>query len=261
MEKDNTNLNIVLPYDKLRLIGIDRNAADNLPENVRQSLAKGEVTPLLQVDIKTRNGQIVTMPLRLQLAEGKNGEPMLMAYPVRRDISEETSLKYNLSERDRERLMKGEVLMKEIERDGRRQNLYFQLDPQTKSILNKPIAEVKLEQRLKDMEKINDIELGVQQKQAAREGKPIELNVGGEKVTVGVDLQEPQNFKIVQGDMKEWDRQMQMKYDLAHPEYVGLVQTEQNRWEQKQIIDKQSTERAIKLGAPERQNVSKGLKI
>lgn len=236
MEKDNTNFNIVLPYEKLKLIGIDRNAADNLPENVRQSLAKGEVTPLLQVDIKTRNGQTVTMPLRLQLAEGKNGEEMLMAYPVRRGISEASSLNYNLSERDKERLMKGDVLMKELEREGRRQNFYFQLDPQTKSILHKPIAEVKMEQRLKDMEKINDIELGQQQKQAAREGKPIELNVGGEKVTVGVDLHEPQSFKVVQGDMKEWDRQMQMKYDLEHPEFVGLVQTEQNRWEYQKIV-------------------------
>ena len=120
---------------------------------------------------------------------------------------------------------------------------------------------MQVEQRLKDMEKVNDIELGTQQKQAVREGKPMELNVGGEKVTVGIDLKEPQGFKIVKGDMKEWERQQKIKYDELHPEYIGLVMTDKNRWEYQQVVDKQSHERAIKLHPDKKEERSSGLKL
>ena len=110
------------------------------------------------------------------------------------------------------------------------------------------------------MEKVNDIELGMQQKQQVREGKPIELNVGGEKVSVGVDVKEPQGFKVIQGDMKEWERQQKLRYDEQHPEYLGLVMTDKNRWEYQQVVDKQSQERALKLHAPKAEQ-SKGLKL
>ena len=73
---------------------------------------------------------------------------------------------------------------------------------------------------------MNDIELGTQQKQQVREGKPVELNVGGEKVSVGIDLKEPQGFRIVNGDMKEWERQQKLRYDEQHPEFIGLVMTD-----------------------------------
>ncbi|WP_290396866.1 DUF3945 domain-containing protein, partial [uncultured Duncaniella sp.] len=96
-------------------------------------------------------------------------------------------------------------------------------------------------------EKVNDIELGTQQKQQVREGKPVELNVGGEKVSVGIDLKEPQGFRIVNGDMKEWERQQKLRYDEQHPEFIGLVMTDKNRWDYQKVVDKQSTERAIKL--------------
>ena len=61
--------------------------------------------------------------------------------------------------------------------------------------------------------------------------------------------------------MKEWDRQQKIKFDIEHPEYVGLVQTDQNRWEYKQIVDKQSAERAIKLGNDRNAGVSGGMKM
>jgi hypothetical protein len=85
------------------------------------------------------------------------------------------------------------------------------------------------------MEKVKDIELGTSQKEAAREGKLVELNVGNEKVTVGVDLHEPQGFKIVNGDMDEWKRQTAIRYDIDHPEVMGYVQTDRNRWEYQQL--------------------------
>lgn len=245
----NINHSERLPYEKLAALGIDREKADSLPQEVREKLASGEVTPLMQVSISARNGDLITLPLKLQLATDQQGNPALMAYPVRAVL-----------EKEAERLKKGEVIQKAVEVNGEKTQQYLQLDPETKSIIHRRVTDVQLEQKLKDMEKVNDIELGMQQKQQVREGKPIELNVGGEKVSVGVDLKEPQGFKVIQGGMKEWERQQKLRYDEQHPEFLGLVMTDKNRWEYQKVVDKQSQERALKLHAPKAEQ-SKGLKL
>lgn len=261
MDKLDTNQSVNLPYEKLGLIGIDREKADKLPQEVKEKLISGEVTPLLQVSIATKNGGVITLPLKLQMVADKEGQPALMAYPVNATLDEKKDSILKLTPEERDRLSKGDVIQKAIDINGEKTQQYLQLDPETKSVIHKRITEIQIEQKLKDMEKVNDIELGTQQKQAVREGKPMELNVGGEKVTVGIDLKEPQGFKVVQGDMREWERQQKLKYDDLHPEYIGLVMTDKNRWEYQQVFDRDSRERAIKLAPTKDKNHSSGLKI
>lgn len=259
MEIPNKNQQDILPYEKLTLLGIDREKADSLPQDVRHKLSSGEVTPLLEVSINTGNGTVITLPLKLQLAADKDGNPTLIAYPVQRDMSLDRDNVLRLSQQEKDALMRGEVLQKAIDINGEKTQQYLQLDPETKSVIHRRISEVQIEQKLKDMEKVNDIELGSQQKQQAREGKPIELSVGGEKVSVGIDLREPQGFRVVKGDLKEWERQQKIRYDEQHPEYLGLVMTDRNRWEYQKVVDKQSNERAIKLGGEEKRSFGMSL--
>ena len=261
MKSDTTKPPELLPYQKLTLLGIDRESADKLPLEVQESLKKGEVTPLMQLSITANNGTIITLPLKLQMVGDRNGEPILVAYPVKATFDEKRDNVLRLTTDEAERLRRGDVVQKAVDINGEKTQQYLQLDPETKSAIHKRINDVQLDQRIKDMEKVNDIELGTQQKQQIREGKPMELNVGGEKVTVGIDLKEPQGFKIVQGDMKEWERQQKIKYDEVHPEYIGLVMTDKNRWEYQQVVDRQSIERAIKLGSSEKNERGNGLKI
>lgn len=61
----NINHSERLPYEKLAALGIDREKADSLPQEVKEKLASGEVTPLMQVSISARNGDIITLPLKL----------------------------------------------------------------------------------------------------------------------------------------------------------------------------------------------------
>lgn len=261
MDKLDTNQPVNLPYEKLGLIGIDREKADKLPQEVKEKLISGEITPLLQVYIATKNGGVITLPLKLQMVADKEGQPALMAYPVNATFDEKRDSILKLTPEERDRLSKGDVIQKATDINGEKTHQYFQLDPETKSVIHKRITEIQIEQKLKDMEKVNDIELGTQQKQQVREGKPMELNVGGEKVTVGIDLKEPQGFKVVNGDMKEWERQQKLKYDELHPEYIGLVMTDKNRWEYQQVVDRDSRERAIKLNPTKEKEHSSGLKI
>lgn len=262
MELHNRNQPEELPYQKLAMLGIDREKADKLPSEVKEKLVSGEVTPLLQVSINARNGDVITLPLKLQMVAGKNGDPLLVAYPVKAVLDEKQDNILQLTPYEADCLRRGDVIQKAIDVNGEKTQQFLQLDPETNSVIHKRVTDVQIEQRLKDMEKVNDIELGTQQKQAVREGKPMELNVGGEKVTVGIDLKEPQGFKIVQGDMKEWERQQKLKYDELHPEYIGLVMTDKNRWEYQQVVDRQSRERAIHLSSPkDKEQKKSGLKL
>ena len=161
---------------------------------------------------------------------------MLQTYPMRKQIDNA----YNLTDRELKKVEEGNVIKKEVTEDGEKKVKFIQLDQETKSLISRNVATVKLANKLRDMEKINDIELGANQKQAAQEGKPLELNVGDQKVTVGVDLREPQGFKIVNGDMKEWERQMKIKYDEEHEGFMGYVQTDENRWEYRQVVERLS---------------------
>ena len=261
MEMHNRNQSDLLPYEKLAILGIDREKADNLPMEVKEKLMAGEVTPIMQVSINARNGSVITMPMKLQLTTDRNGAPALIAYPVRAELDRERNKILNLTHQEAERLAKGEVIQKAVNVNGEKTQQYLQLDPETKSVTHRRVTDIKLEQRLKDMEKVNDIELGMQQKQQIREGKPVELNVGGEKVSVGIDLKEQQGFKLIKGDMKEWERQQKIRYDELHPEYLGLVMTDRNRWEYQKVVDKQSVERAISLSPSRKETKANSLKL
>lgn len=195
MEKDNSNQAAMLPYDKLAMLGIDRGKAESLPQEIKDKLASGEVTPIMQVSISARNGEVITLPLKLQVVADRNGNPALLAYPVRAALESERNKALGLTEHEAERLRKGEVIQKTVDVDGGKTRQYLQLDPETKSVIHRKVTDTEIEQKLRDMEKVNDIELGTRQKQQVREGKPVELNVGGEKVAVGIDLREPQGFR------------------------------------------------------------------
>ena len=100
----NINHSERLPYEKLAALGIDREKADSLPQEVKEKLASGEVTPLMQVSISARNGDIITLPLKLQLTTDQQGNPALMAYPVRAVLEKERNQVLRLSDQEAERL-------------------------------------------------------------------------------------------------------------------------------------------------------------
>lgn len=51
---NNRNQSEILPYEKLEVLGIDRKKADSLPQEVKEKLLSGEVTPLMQVSLSAR---------------------------------------------------------------------------------------------------------------------------------------------------------------------------------------------------------------
>ena len=225
-----------IPFEKFEKLGISKQDFLAMPKELADTVVNGRVTPLMNTRIHAENGKVIEMHMKLQLTRDDNGNVLLQTYPMRKQIDNA----YNLTDRELKKVEEGNIIKKEVTEDGEKKVKFIQLDQETKSLISRNVATVKLANKLRDMEKINDIELGANQKQAAQEGKPLELNVGDQKVTVGVDLREPQGFKIVNGDMKEWERQMKIKYDEEHEGFLGYVQTDENRWEYRQVVERLS---------------------
>lgn len=254
MNNRNVFLEKELPYQKLALVGLEKDKVLSMPKEVLAPLLSGKISPLLMANVQTENGT-VDVPMKLQLYRDKNGTAQVMTYPVQKEIPND--LRLSLYETNK--LQQGEIIKKPIDEDGTRRLKFLQLDPETNNIMKRDVSVVKMQEQLKSIEKINDIQLGANQKQAALEGKPIELTVGDQKISVGVDLKQPTGFKVVQGDMREWEKQQKIKYDEATPGYMGYVQTDKNRWEYTQIIDKATMHKVRKESISETR--SAGMKL
>ena len=162
MNNSDTNFSNQLPFEQLAKLGLDREKVEKLPQEVKEKLINGEVTPLMEVTLPAGNGMVISLPLKLQLAADKDGNPTLIAYPVQRELSVDRNNELRLSQQELDALRRGDVLQKAIDINGEKTQQYLQLDPETKSIIHRRITEVQIEQKLKDMEKVNDIELGSQ---------------------------------------------------------------------------------------------------
>lgn len=208
-----------LPFEQLRKVGIDETVFVNLPDKFKSDLLSGNLTDIIIVNMIAENGKLVEMPMKLLLIPDKNGDIDLGVFPVHPEWKPQK----NLSKSTIENINNGMVVRFDRE--------YLQKDPQTNNLIRIPEDRLKLNEALKDVEKIHDIELGTEQKEQLRNGKPVELNAGGEKITIGLDLKEPNHFKTLKGDLKDWEYQKQVDYDVQHPEFLGVVQTDENRWE------------------------------
>ena len=246
-----------IPYDKLEKLGISRRAFLSMPKDLVDPIINGKVSPILKAHIKAKNGKTMEIPMKIQLSRDDDGSIKLLTYQRTKQIQND----FELTPRELERVKNGEVIRKELEEDGIRKMKFIQLDCETNALIPKSVARVRIAEKLRDMEKIKDIELGANQKQAAQEGKPIQLNVGDQPVTVGVDLREPQGFKVVNGDMEEGNRQKKIKYDLEHEGYMGYVQTDENRWEYQKFVDKQTNKESVQTSLKKEEKKSSGLKL
>ena len=222
--------------DKLKQLGINERRLELMPDALKVPLLRGEVTPVFMANMETSNGKVIQLPLKAQFVLDDNEQVLLMTYPLRREIANELGLNQN----EFQRVQYGEVIRKEVDVEGERKVRFIQLDKETNSLMHRNVASIPIETELQTRDKVKDIELGANQKEALQEGKPVELSLGDTKVTVGVDLREPQGFKIVNGDMKEWERLQQMRYDDAHEDFMGYVMTDENRWEYQKVVERQA---------------------
>lgn len=221
-----------LPFEKLERLGLSKEKVLNMKREMLEPMMKGQLTPLIKIQPVSKDG-IVMSPIlvKLQLQRDEVGKVQLMIKPRQKAIKDDLGLKpYEMED-----LKAGDIIRKQVrDDDGKRRLILVQLDKETNSLIKAKADQMMVAERLRSIESIKNVQLGINQKQQILEGKPVEIEVGKDKITVGVDLKEPQGFKVVQGDMTEWERQQKIKWDIANPDKIGYWQTDQNRWEFKE---------------------------
>lgn len=140
-----------IPYEQLSIIGLQPHVVDAMPDEVRSKLENGEMTPIINVK-RDINGNIVKMPVKLRMEQGVSGDQELVVYPLNAEMKNSM----NLSHVSFQKLEQGEV----IHVNGQ----YLQRDPETNCILKVKDRDLDLEKRLAEIEKVKDIELGIEQK-------------------------------------------------------------------------------------------------
>lgn len=224
---------------QLAIFGIDAEAYKAMPEEVRKALEQKALTPLVVAQFTLPNGRKMNIPARMQIVDTAKGKTLVL-YPKHNTLINDLGA----PKTQIDVLKKGRPVLRNIEVNGEKKLYMLQFDRETNSIIREPLK--KMESKLQAMDTIKDIQLGLDQKKAILEGRPVMLEVGDQKVVMGVDLREPQGFRVLNGDLDEWKRRQAIAYDIAHPEYVGIVQTEQNKWEFRKFMETQNQEQTRK---------------
>ena len=155
--------------EKLMQLGIDSEKLELMPDALKVPLLRGEVTPVFVANMETANGKVIQLPLKAQFELDENNQVQLMTYPVRKEIANELGL--NPSEL--QRVQSGDVVRKEVHVEGERKVRFIQLDKETNSLMHRDVTSVPIESELLTRDKVKDIELGANQKEALQEGKPV----------------------------------------------------------------------------------------
>lgn len=253
-----------IPYFDFLKLGKSQRDILNMPKTMLEKLMKGEITPIMELRPKGRGGTEVPLLAKVQIVRDQKGNPTLRVYPVAPQIINSMHLR----EDEIQQLKDGKTILKEQRSNEARKLMYIELDPETNHLItadakrlkiNERISNIQNELKMNGISNVKDIELGENQKQQIREGKPVELVIGDKKVTVGVSLKDAQGFKVMQGDMEEWKRTQEVKWDMANPGKIGFWKTDQNRWEYEESITKFFTQRANDNLEIEH-NVSRGMR-
>lgn len=101
------------------------------------------------------------------------------------------------------------------------ENYLIQLDKDNNELLKTKVKDIVIPSH------IEHIELGQEQKQKLKKGEPIILVADNKEFQVSVDLNARLGYKF--DSLQNLEREQQIKFDQEHPEYVGILQTDENR--------------------------------
>lgn len=227
-----------MPWDKLKEIGMTEEAFLDLPKDSIDRIMTGNLSPLMKMKFLDTNGNTIKLPESMRLSQSEdgvvpakfrlqreaNGKVSLVLHPKKNEIDlmiGETVI----TEQQLKQLKEQESVRTLIRKYGKDEMCYVQLD----SDLN--VLHMTSEKNITIPNAIGDVTIGQEIEQRLREGKPVELDVGDTKVTVGVDLNARNGFRVVEGDMDEWKQRKLEQWDRITPGIKGYWKTSENGWE------------------------------
>ncbi len=227
-----------MPWDELKSIGLTEESFLDLPANSIDRIMTGNLSPLMKMKFVDKDGNALpvpqsmkliqepdgVIPAKFRLVRDEQGEVHVQLMPKRNEINRMVG-ETEIPAVDIARMKDQEAVLMTVRKDGKDEKCYLQLD----NDLN--VIQMTREKDVIIPNAIGDVTLGEQQIQQIRDGKPLELEVGDTKVTVGVDLNDRNGFRIVEGDMDEWRQKKLEQWDRITPGIRGYWKTSENGWE------------------------------
>ena len=247
-----------MPWDELKQIGLTEESLLDLPKESIDRIFTGNLSPLMKMKFVDKNGNAMAVPPTLNMSQEKDGivpakfrlvrdeadQVHVQLYPKQQNVNRMVG-ETEVPAKDIARMKDQESVRMTVRKDGKDEKCYLQLD----NDLN--VIQMVREKDIIIPNAIGDVILGDEQKQQIRDGKPVELEVGDTKVTVGVDLNARNGFRIVEGDMDEWRQKKLEQWDRITPGVRGYWNTSENGWEYKlhnQIEERLQQTRTVERG-------------
>lgn len=202
-----------IPYDQFARLGYDKRTILFMNKEDLKQLLAGKRTSLMEIE--TVDGQKLgeSLKAKFSLQRDKDGKVNLIVHPVRNEI--QNDIKLNSTQLDK--LKQGQLITKKI--DG--ENYLIQLDKDNNELLKTLVKDIVIPSH------IENIELGLEQKQKLKKGEPIIVQSDGKDVQISIDLNARMGFRFDQ--LQNLEQEQKIRYDMEHPEYVGVLQTDENR--------------------------------
>lgn len=217
-----------LPFEELEeSLGLTKKMLLDFPQDVLDKLLTGRLSPLLQISITADDGKKYKLPAKIGFRRNSVGVVELRIYPKMKELQNT----FNIKKKEFKALQEGKVVNCLCETDGKKERLYFQLDKETNTVMSASTQDVYIPNT------IRNVSLGSEQKSRIRAGEPIEIEIEGSKITVGVNLNEANGFRLVKGDIAEWEKRKLIEWDRITPNATGYWQTSENGWEYQAALE------------------------
>lgn len=227
-----------MPWEELKKIGMTEEAFLDLPKDSIDRILTGNLSPLMKMTFVDKDGNAMkvpesmkleqnedmTVPVKFRLERDADGKVTLMLHPKKSEIDLKIG-DTQLTADQVKRMKNQESVLTEVRKGGKDEKCYVQLDQD----LN--VVHMVREKDVVIPNAIGDVVIGTKQAQQIREGKPVQLEVGDTKVTVGVDINSRNGFRIVEGDMDLWRQRKLEQWDKVTPGVKGYWKTSENGWE------------------------------
>ena len=162
----------ILPMEDLKIFGIYRDGKYTIPEEQIKALKDGRMTDIVELrNLKGKDIEIESLPARLSIVRGDNGNPTLRIDPVYREPNAHPQLSHD----ERQRLIRAEIAnikKSYVDKDGNVRTEIIEYDKETKQFMAFDPRNVKAP------EAVNEEHLTPDQKRKYKEGEVVELNDG-----------------------------------------------------------------------------------
>lgn len=202
-----------IPYDEFARLGYNKRDILFMAKEDLKQLLSGKRTSLMKITSFDGKELSESIKAKFSLKRDADGNVKLIIHPVRNEILND--IKLNATQIDK--LKQGQIIIKKIDDE----NYLVQLDKENNEILKTKVKDIVIPSH------IEHIELGQEQKQKLKKGEPIILTNDNKEFQVSIDLNARLGYRFEQ--LNNLEREQKIRFDMEHPEYMGAVQTDENR--------------------------------